>query len=102
METERYARLISAYGGSVSCSSFVPIVETESVATGVGLEKGNAGCSSFVPIVETERSPLRVLMRSRSLVAAHSFRLWKLKEEIDADVLRVAGLLQLIRSDCGN
>ena len=59
-------------------------------------------CSSFVPIVETERQP-RVKERHAFLfVAAHSFRLWKLKAFKTFGIDDQVTELQLIRSDCGN
>ena len=59
-------------------------------------------CSSFVPIVETE-SPHNLVARGLAYkVAAHSFRLWKLKDRDIVTAFDGEEKLQLIRSDCGN
>ena len=62
----------------------------------------DCGCSSFVPIVETESQVSSIEFNSGTDVAAHSFRLWKLKVTLGARVFGASGGLQLIRSDCGN
>ena len=72
----------SASQSTSGCSSFVPIVETESSSTRGAQTNRIVSCSSFVPIVETESSRSWRSNPVGHFVAAHSFRLWKLKVEV--------------------
>ncbi len=59
-------------------------------------------CSSFVPIVETESLVGELFVLLDSGVAVRSFRLWKLKAFAVFLQRHFDAVLQFVRSDCGN